>query len=226
MARNVAKLVDVPRVQHAEVRPLTPSEAGRLLDSVTGQDRALYLTALGLGLRQGELLGLRWQDADLTAGTISVAHTLQRIGRVVSLAEPKTSKSRRTLALPAPVLAALREQRKRQLAERLTAGASWQDGDFVFATPIGTPLDGSNVLHKFQRQVAAACLPRQRFHDLRHGCASYLLAAGVPMRVVMETLGHSQLSTTSDIYSHVLPELQRDAADRMGTLLAGIGRTS
>jgi integrase len=110
------------------------------------------------------------------------------------------------------------------VAERLLLGSAWQDRGFVFATPIGTPLDGSNVLHKFQRQLATAGLPRQRFHDLRHGCASYLLAAGVPLRVVQEVLGHSQLSTTADIYAHVSPELQQDAAARMGTLLDGIGQ--
>jgi integrase len=145
---------------------------------------------------------------------------LQRIGGEVVLADPKTAKSRRTLAMPAPVLASLREHRRRQVAERLAVGEAWQDGGFVFASGIGTPLDASAVTHRFQRQLATAGLPRQRFHDLRHGCASYLLAAGVPLRVVQETLGHSQLSTTADVYAHVAPELQREAAERMGELLS------
>ena len=94
----------------------------------------------------------------------------------------------------------------------------------MFCSAIGTPLDGSAVMHRFQRQLAAAGLPHQRFHDLRHGAASYSLAAGVPLRVVQKMLGHSQISTTADIYAHVLPELQRDAADRMGNLLSEMDR--
>jgi len=224
VARNVARLADAPKVRRPEVRPLTPTEAGRLLASVQGQDRTLYLLALGLGLRQGELLALRWQDVDLDAGSVRVTHTLQRLhGAAPVLAEPKTLKSRRSLSLPAPVLTALREHRKRQLAERLVAGEAWQDGEFVFCSAIGTPLESHAVTHRLVRQLAAAGLPRVTFHSLRHAAASYLLSAGVPLRVVQEVLGHSQLSTTADIYAHVAPELQRDAAERMGTLLDAIG---
>jgi integrase len=232
VARNVARLVDAPKVRRPEIRPLTPTEAGRLLASVQGQDRTLYLLTLGLGLRQGEALGLRWQDVDLDAGSVAVAHTLQRsAGNVPILAEPKTAKSRRSLSLPAPVLAELREHRRRQIAERLLVGDAWQGPDlsdpagagYVFCSAIGIPLESHAVTHRLARQLAAAGLPRVTFHSLRHATASYLLAAGVPMRVVQEVLGHSQLSTTADIYSHVLPELQADAAARMGTLLDAIG---
>jgi integrase len=224
VTRNVARLAEPPTVRRPEIRPLTPTEAGQLLASVSGtQDGTLYLVALGLGMRQGELLALRWQDVDLDAGTITVAHTLQRIGGTVTLAEPKTAKSRRSLSVPAPVLASLREHRKRQLAERLAVGSAWQDGGFVFASTIGTPLEAHAVSHRLTRQLAAAGVRRVSFHSLRHAAASYLLAAGVPLRVVQEVLGHSQLSTTADIYAHVSPELQADAAARMGTLLDAIG---
>jgi integrase len=224
VTRNVARLVDTPKVRRPEIRPLTQSEAARLLGSVQGQDRTLYQLTLGLGLRRGETLGLRWRDVDFENGTVTIAHTLQRLDGKTVLAEPKTAKSRRTWPLPGPVLASLREHRKSQLVERLAAGEHWQDQDFVFCSAIGTPLDGSAVMHRFQRQLTAAGLPHQRFHDLRHGAASYLLAAGVPLRVVQEMLGHSQISTTADIYAHVLPELQRDAAERMGDLLSGMDR--
>lgn len=233
VARNVARLVDAPKVRRPEIRPLTPTEAGRLLASVQDQDRTLYLLTLGLGLRQGEALALRWVDVDLDAGSVTIARTLQPGSRGIAptLAEPKTAKSRRSLSLPPPVLAELREHRRRQIAERLVVGEAWQGPDlgnpavagYVFCSSLGLPLESHAVTHRLVRQLAAAGLPRVTFHSLRHAAASYLLSAGVPLRVVQEILGHSQLATTADIYSHVLPELQADAAARMGTLLDAIG---
>lgn len=131
----------------------------------------------------------------------------------------KDTRSRRTIALPAVVLSALRGHRARQLEERLWAGTRGQEHGFVFASTIGTPLDGPSVTRRFQALLAAASLPRQRFHDLRHACATLLLAQGVHPRVVMETLGHSQIALTMNTYSHVIPALQRDAADRIDTAL-------
>jgi integrase len=220
VSRNVARLVEGPRVRRAEITPLTPGQARQLLAFVHGtRHEALYTVAIAMGLRQGEALALRWSDIDFDAGALTVRHALQRLGGRVELVEPKTEKSRRTLAMPGPVVAALREHRRRQLEERIVAGPAWQDLDFVFASPIGTPLDGSAVTRRYQRTLKAAGLPRQRFHDTRHACASFLLAQGVPLRVVQEVLGHSRISTTADIYSHVLPTLQREAADRMAELL-------
>jgi integrase len=137
------------------------------------------------------------------------------------LAEPKTTRSRRAVRLPAIVVAALREHRKRQIAERLLAGSRWHDANLVFTTTIGTPLDRRNVTQEFQALLAAAGLPRLRFHDLRHSCATLLLAQGVPARVVMELLGHSDIGTTLGVYSHVVPALQRAAADRIDAALGG-----
>lgn len=219
--RNVASLVDPPRVPRYEVRPMTPEQARDFLDAVRG-DRleALYTVALALGLRQGEALGLRWDDIELDAGTLKVRHALQRVGGRLQLVEPKTRLSRRTIALPPIVVGALRAHRARQLQERLWAGSRWHEENYVFATGIGTALDGTNVTHRLQTLLVAAGLPRQRFHDLRHACASLLLAQGVHPRVVMETLGHSQISLTMNTYSHVIPALQREAADRMEEVLA------
>ena len=220
---NAAALVSAPRVVHAEVRVLTPQEARSLLDAARG-DRleALYSVALALGLRQGEALGLSWSDVDLESGALRVRRAAQRIPHEgVRLVETKTARSRRTLALPPVVVRALREHRGRQVEERLAAGEDWQDLGLVFTSEIGTPLDGPNVTHRFHRLLARAGLPRMRFHDLRHACASLLLAQGVHPRVVMETLGHSQISLTMNTYSHVLPALQREAADQMEAALAG-----
>jgi integrase len=220
--RNVAKLVKPPRVHGTDIQPFTPQEARSFLASIRG-DRleALYTVALAVGLRKGEALGLRWDDVDLETGTLSIRFSLQRIDGKLQLVEPKSAKSRRTIALPALSVSALRLHRARQLEERLAAGSAWQDTGFVFTTPIGTPLDGPNVSRYYHRTLKRIGMPEQRFHDLRHTAASLMLAQGIHPRVVMETLGHSQISLTMNLYSHVIPALQQDAAQRMDALLAG-----
>jgi integrase len=218
--RNVAALTDSPRVEAHAITFLDAGQAGQLLTAARG-DRleALYAVALALGLRQGEALRLRWQDVDLEARQLHVRHALQRIDHLLQLVEPKTTRSRRTITMPATVVNALREHQRRQLKEQMRI-----DGGFVFAHPDGSPLDGSVVTHQFQRLLKRGGLPRLRFHDLRHSCASLLLAQGVSARMVMETLGHSNISTTMDIYSHVMPSLRQEAADAMDRALVGTAR--
>lgn len=177
----------------------------------------------GVERRQGEALGLRWDDVDLDAGTLTIRKSLQRVDGELQLVEPKTAKSRRTVALPDVAVSALRAHRVRQIEERLLAGSRWNDTGLVFTTTIGTGLDGRNVTRQFQKLLEDARLPRQRFHDLRHTCASLLLAQGVHPRVVMETLGHSQVRLTMDTYSHVIPQLQREAAGRIDAILSARG---
>ena len=226
VARNVAALVDPPRCVRTPVQPLSGEQARRLIDHATAQDDRhwpLLTTAILTGLRQGELFGLRWEDVDLTAGTLRVRHAMQRVDGKPRLIEPKTKKSRRTLSLPAPVVAAFRAQRKRQLEERLLAGDRWREWGLVFASTIGTPLEPTNVLKRLRALLESAGLPRQRFHDLRHCCASLLLAQGVSARVVMEMLGHSQIALTMDTYSHVMPAMLKDAATALKAAFA-VGR--
>ncbi len=220
--RNVATLVDSPRVERPAVEPLNPDEARRFLTAVRG-DRleALYTVAVALGLRQGEALGLRWPDIDLDARTLRVAFQVQRIEGTLQLVQPKTKESRRTIPLPAVAVEALRSHRVRQLEERLQAGERWEDHGLVFTTRHGKPIDAVNLIREYQRHVKAAKIGRHiRFHDLRHTCATLLLVQGVPARVIMELLGHTQISTTLDIYSHVLPTLQQEAAAKMDALLS------
>jgi integrase len=221
VSRNVAQLVDPPRVPRKEVAYLSPDQARDLLAHINGHRlEALITLALSTGLRQGEALGLRWQDIDLELGSIRVVHALQRLpGGGLALVEPKTTRSRRTITLPAVTLEVLREQRKRQAAARLFAGSRWQDGDFVFTTADGLPLDGDNVTRDFQTALRKAGLPRMRFHDLRHSAATLLLVQGVPARVVMDVLGHSQISVTLNTYSHVPSVLTREAASAMDRAL-------
>jgi integrase len=219
--RNVASLVDPPRRQRPRIQPLAPDKARRFLNSVRGHRlEALFSVALAVGLRQGEALGLRWEDIDMAAGVLCVNHQLQRVDGRLTLVEPKTDRSRRTLVIPRSIIERLHDHEKRQVAERLWAGSKWTDSGLVFTNRLGGPLQARNVIREFHKSLEAAALPRIRFHDLRHSCATLLLVQGVSPRVVMEILGHSEIAITMDTYSHVVPELQRDAAKRMDLLLS------
>lgn len=222
VSRNVATLVGPPRIQRKEIRSFTPDEARTFLKTIKG-DRleALFSVALSLGLRQGEALGLRWQDVDFEARTLRVIYALQRIEGRLQLVEPKTERSRRVLPLPETVHSALRSHRSRQLEERLALGSCWKETGLVFTSTIGTPLEPRNVVRKFHALLKKAGLPHSRFHDLRHSCASLLLAQGVPARTVMDVLGHSQISLTMNTYAHVMPAMKQDAMDLMESILAG-----
>lgn len=221
VARNVATLVDPPRSQRHDIRPLTPEQAGQFLTAARG-DRleALYAVAVSVGLRQGEILGLRWEDVDLDAGVLRVRVALQRLDGKPQLVEPKTRQSRRTLPLPAVVVRQLHAHRTRQREERLLAGERWQGAGWglVFTNTLGGPLEPRNLTTRYKALLARAGLPNIRFHDLRHSCASLLLAQGVPMRLIMDILGHSQIGLTMNTYAHIFPELQRQAADAMDRL--------
>ncbi len=146
--------------------------------------------------------------------------SLQRVDKKLRLVELKTKRSRRSVALPEVAVSALRRHRVRQMEERLLAGSRWQDTGMVFTSTIGTLLEPRGVSRRFHSALEKAGLPRKRFHDLRHTCASLLLVQGVHPRVVMQILGHSQIAVTMDTYSHVLDELRREAAGRMDALLA------
>jgi integrase len=221
VARNVVSLVDSPKVPQTEVQPWTREEALRFLD-VARQDRfgAVFSVALALGLRQGEALGLTWEDVDFDRGVLHVRYQLQRVtGQGLVRKRLKTARSRRSIALPREVVEALRAHRVKQLEARLVAGGRWQETGYVFTSTIGTPAHPSEVGRTYQKLVKAAGVPYKRFHDQRHWCATLLLAQGVPTRMVMDLLGHSRIRTTMDLYGHVLDEGRRDVADAMGRIL-------
>lgn len=220
---NVAALTDPPKVPRHEVAALSTGEARALLAAVEEHRlSALFVTALATGMRQGELLGVSWKDIDLDAGTLRVTRSLQRVNGAYALLDPKTSKSRRLVALPEVAVEALRAQRDLQTSEKNAAKAEWEDGwDLVFTTPFGRPLHGPTVTRQFQAALKVAGLPRQRFHDLRHGAASIWRGQGTELKVVQEALGHATISVTADVYGHLLPQLQRDAARRMDQALRG-----
>jgi integrase len=220
VARNVATLVDAPRTSDFSIQPLDVAQAQRLLDAVAGHRlEVLYRLALSLGLRRGEICGLRWEDIDFTQMSLRVAGALQRINGKLEWAAPKTASSVRSVALPPTLLSALRQHAERQAAEREALGAEWQECGLVFVSERGTPLEPRNVVRHFKAALKQAGLPEQtRFHDLRHSCATLLIAQGVHPRVIMEILGHSQISTTMNTYAHVLPATQREAAAKIDAL--------
>jgi integrase len=220
VSRNVATLVDPPRAPRLALKPLTPAQVRTLLDAIK-DDRleALMTVAIATGLRQGELMALRWEDVELNTAQLRVRHTLQKLQGEWRFLEPKTTLSRRTIALPAIALAALRRQQIRLAEEQALVGPGWQEWGLVFPSACGTPLDASNVTHRLQTLLERAGLPRQRFHDLRHCCATLLLQQEVHPRIVMELLGHSQISLTMNTYSHVMPAAKSVAAARIDEIL-------
>ena len=220
VVRNAAALADAPRVERPEVTTFSPADARRFMDAIAHDDRrALYLLALLTGMRQGELLGLRWIDVDLDGGALHIRQALQRLPGHVDFVPPKTKRSRRQVLLPPLAIDALRQHRSAQLERRLLVGSSWEDSGLVFTGETGRPLVAGAVTHTFQRLLEQRGLPRMRFHDLRHSCATLLLSEGVHPSVVMDLLGHSTIRLTLDTYSHVLPTMQAEAVARLERVL-------
>lgn len=217
VGRNVCTLVDAPSVPQTEIEPLTVADARKILTTAnTRRNGARWAIALALGLRQGEALGLQWSDLDFEGGTLTVRRALQRQrGQGLVLVEPKSRSGRRTIALPAPIVALLRSHQTAQAAERLHAGSEWQDLDFVFAQQTGAPIDSRADRREWDQLLKDAGVRPARLHDARHTAATTLLLMGVPARVVMQILGHSQIGLTLGTYSHVVPELATDAADKI-----------
>jgi integrase len=226
VARNVTELVDVPRMAERELHVLNREQVRTLLQEVRG-DRleALYGLAVSTGMRQGELLALRWCDMNLDLHTVQVRATLQRTKEAgYTLAAPKTKQSRRQITLSQTACEALRAHRVRQIQERLAAGPAWDEThDLVFPNTIGRAMDGTNLLHyHFYPLLKRTGLPPIRFHDLRHTAATLLLGRGINPKIVSEMLGHASIGITLDIYSHVLPDMQAHAAAEMDAALGAV----
>lgn len=232
VSRNSAALVNAPRIPRKRIEPLDPRNARKLVEVAKGSRfEAIYTVAITLGLRRGEVLGLRWSDVDLDGRTLRVNQSIQRLltgadsGPKSSLqaTETKTDGSRRTIALPDSVVRALRLQRARQAQQRLAAGLSWDSRhDLIFTNQTGGPLEPKVLARDYKALLKKAELPTtMRFHDLRHSAASLLLAQGVHPRAIMELLGHSSITVTMNVYGHVMPAMMRDAADKMEAIISG-----
>lgn len=223
VVRNVATLVTPPRVPRKPVETLTKEEAAMLFEVARGHRlEALFVVAITTGMREGELLGLRWGDVDLGRRTLHVQGALQRTeDGTFQVTEPKTAASLRRISLSGLATDALRRHRSRQNEERLSMGTGWRDEDLVFASTVGGPINPTNMYRRaFKPLLKAAGLRQIRFHDLRHTCATLLLADGVNVKVVSELLGHSDITVTLNTYAHVLPTIQQQATDAFDAMLA------
>ncbi|GGZ42445.1 tyrosine-type recombinase/integrase [Streptomyces rubiginosohelvolus] len=221
ITRNVVKLVPAPRVQSRELKPWDLEETTTFLEAARKDPLyAAFVMAVALGLRRGEILGLRWSDIDLERRTLTVRNQIQRVQKELYA---DSTKNRRTRVIPVPLMcvAPLRWQRLRQAAQRDAAGRAWHDSAYVFTTRSGRTIEPRNLSRSFERITEDAGLRRIRLHDARHGCATLLFAAGVPARVVMEILGHSQIAVTMNIYTHVSDANRREAMGHMDRLLGG-----
>jgi integrase len=229
----VATLAKPPLLEKRVLRVFSLEEAAQFLEVVKGHRlEALFTVALALGLREGEILGLRWQDVDLEAGRLQVVKSLQRVKRPgekkgrLELLAPKTVRSGRVIALPQVAISALHAHLTRQDEARKACGSRWHETGMVFTTGIGTMLDQRNMLRTFYSIMKTTdpsdpepdpkkkrkLLPQIRFHDLRHSAATLLLAQGVHPRYIMELLGHSSITLTMNTYGHVLEEMKSETA--------------
>ena len=180
---------------------------------------ALYVLALCLGLRRGELLGLRWKDIDMSVGTLEVTHSLQRVGGTLRLVPPKTEDSARTIPLPSICQQALLDHFDRQAIEQADAGDDWQDHGLVFPSRIGTPMEQDNLRRSWGGICNMVGVSNVRFHDIRHTCVSLLLDLKVPPHIVRDIVGHSDIEVTMTIYAHASLDEKRAALRKLGDAL-------
>ncbi|MFJ2191134.1 tyrosine recombinase XerC [Kitasatospora sp. NPDC087861] len=219
IVRNVAMLVPPPRVTSREIKPWTLDQTLTFLSAArTDPLYAAFVLAIALGMRRGEIVGLRWSEVDLDHRVLVVREQVQRV-RGELYADTTKSGKRRPVPLPRICVAALRWHRMRQDEARRTAGDKWEETGYIFTTRTGRPIEPTNLYRSFVRVSKAAEVPAIRLHDTRHGCATLLVACGVPPRVVMEILGHSQIGLTMNVYTHVAQDTQREALGNMDRLL-------
>ena len=225
--RNPAALVDLPKYNKPEMKVFTPEQAAQFMEAVIySPHKALFSLLLSSGMRPGEALGLKWGDVDTKRGRVHVQRALSRTKEGWVLREPKTPQSRRAIPLPPSVMADLKEHRAAQVEERLRV-KDYADHDLVFADSGGEPLNPNNIYKRhFKPLLEDAGLPDLRLYDLRHTCATLLLAAGEHPKVVSERLGHASVTLTLDTYSHVLPDMQDRATAKLESMLFNDAHTT
>jgi integrase len=220
--RNVTEAVQAPRPNPEEIRPLNKEQVGALLEAASGDPlEALYRLAISTGMRQGELLALKWEDVELDWGLVRVWHTLTRAKGRFSLGETKTKGSRRTARLTKDAIESLNDHYRQQLEKKMKHRASWEEYDFVFTTQTGNLINPTNLRNlSFKPLLKTAGIPEIRFHDLRHTTATLLLKQEVAPKHVSELLGHATVAMTLNTYSHILPDMGDRVVDAMEAALA------
>jgi len=220
LPRNPADAVDPPRPQNREMKALDEEATATLLRAAASTRLSLpVMLAVTTGLRRGEILGLRWEDIDFQSATLAVRQSIEQTREGLRFKQPKTVKGRRVVALPSLAIEALKQHRAKQAATRLALGGGYSDNDLVCAREDGTPWPPDALSTAFVGLVRKAGVPVVRFHDLRHTHATQLLRQGVHPKIVSERLGHSTVGITLDVYSHVLPGMQEEAAMRTDVAL-------
>ena len=216
VTKNVARAVSPPRKEKKEIKYWTKDEVKEFLNSIESERLfTLYHLALNTGMRRGELLGLRWVDMRMNDGYVAVRQNLVKTNSGILMQEPKTSNSRRNISISSNTVAALKAHKKQQLQEKLAHGPDYKDNGLVFCRLNGLPLYPDGVSDQFNRLVAKAGVKSITFHDLRHTHATLLLVAGIHPKVVSERLGHYSVALTLDLYSHVIPGLDQEAARKL-----------
>lgn len=210
---------EAPKVPRKEMAVWNLEETTRFLKQTESSKLYLvFLIALTTGMRQSEILGLRWKDIDFDEGVLNVRQTLSHDGKHL-ITETKTKSSLRTISLTEKLAAELKKHEKTINMERLAAGEDYRDHNLVVCTRVGTPLNPRNVLREFYRLMKKAKVPKIRFHDLRHTVATLMLSRNINPKIVKEILGHSDIRVTLDTYSHVLPSVHKETAKQFGEML-------
>jgi len=227
LAVNPADAVKPPRAEHKEIQVQDETGTAELLRSLEGTRFHLAaLLAVGTGMRRGELLGLRWQEVDLKAGKLAVRQNLQQTSSGLLFKSPKTAKGQRSISLMPSTVTALKQHKRRQAAIRLEKGPEYQDCGLVLCEDDGSPWTPNRFSAQWYKVVSGQG-HEVRFHDLRHTHATLLLRQGIHPKVVSERLGHSTINITLDTYSHVMPDMQDEAADKLdGVPRAAMGAAS
>ena len=210
----------LPKGQKKPAVVYDEAQIKQLIAAAKGTEMELIIDIeLCLGLRRGELLGLQWSDIDWNKNQIHIIHNRVVVkGKSVDK-DPKTETSRRTVDVPAQLIQKLRQHKSNCLANRLRLGPAYTITDYVIVHPDGRPIYPEYVTQLFKKLQKKAGLPECRFHDLRHLCASIMLMQGVNVKVAQEHLGHKDITTTMNIYSHVLPSVAKEAAQKIGSLV-------
>ncbi|MBC8580948.1 tyrosine-type recombinase/integrase [Zhenhengia yiwuensis] len=236
ITRNYCSLVTIPKTEseecdkEKEITFFTPEEQQIFLSSLEKhRNKALFILALGSGLRLGELMALKWEDIDLDNNMINITRAISQISKVGkdgsrtwSILEhpPKTKSSIRTIPIPTKVKDALKTHRAQQNKEKLKHGELYQDNNLVFCTELGNYIDTRNLTRSYARALVKAGIPHKKFHSMRHTYATRLFESDVPIKTVQALMGHSDIATTMNIYTHVIPEKMTDEVQKLNALFS------